>query len=570
MTVLKGVQVNIPPSSLTIVEVNGHANGEPQQPVQKQLQEAPPGYPASLPCKDILEDQRHTLVATASPEKELAVAAAFRTGQTCPAWCSCRCHARYGLRTPEILEAICGMIDIQYSKPPSECNEMKCRRSMQAPFIIKYHFPHYLVKRYVAFKMYYSPLDGPTFALRAPRVIERTSLLWHYILRGDLVAVQKLFSERKASPFDVDDEGCNASIFAVNHRDCRVSRFLIEQGADPALPNIRGRTASELLWDRAFAGQFGNESQNAVRSMLADADYMEGRNFSVLHKIVLSLVDRDLQSELEVSTASLNSGDAAQRTPLIWAVIRNDFKTVELLLAYGANPNIVDNLGFAPLHFVQSSRICEALLNAGADIHLRSTRSQKSPLHGACYTRPNVDVIDALVKAGIPIDVQDMDGETPLMRALYESSKAEVEKFINMGANVNAVKTYSGKTPILIAVHRDLSGLYPLLLAQGADYTAVTTDGENIAHLAAELGGIETFQTLTEAKLHGLDGWLKDKHGKTPADLLEERDFFGEDATPIRDAFEAFLHSLTPVGPELPIALRVADGLEDESSWANP
>lgn len=540
----------LPPAIL--ISPDDRVNNGPQQAIGEQIQEDSPKISDTL--SRIGSEEICTAIPAMDPRSEEVRSqnTISQSTQTCPAGCSCKCHVRYKFRSPWILEFVCGRIDVQYSGQASECNEIKCRRPVKAPFCIKYHFPQYLMNRYIAFKMYYSPLDGPTFALRAPRVIEPTSMLWHYIIRGDIVAVQGLFSEHKASPYDVDALGCNGSLFAVNHHDCRISQFLIEQGADPTLPNQRGRTASELLWDRAFAGQFGHESLSIVKSILDNSDHMEGRNFSILHKVVLSMVDRDLRSELDISTALINEGDATQRTALIWAVIRSDLESVELLLAYGADPNVVDDLGYSPLHFVQSARICEALLTAGADINKRSHKYHKSPLHGACFSRPSVAVIDKLVEAGVPFDVPDIDNETPLIRALYASSIPEAERFLELGADVNAVKTSAGKNPLLVAVHRDLSCLIAPLLARGADYAALTIHNENIIHLAAELGSVETFRVLAASNLHRLDVCLRTQRGKTPADLLAERDFFGEDATPVYDAYDAFIRSIATVGPERP------------------
>ena len=550
-----GIQSSISQQLSTFQNRNGKANGGPPRAVQQEVQEDAAGVRNLLLSNQSREPIETTPGTSPSSENVLSRPLRTQTTQTCPAWCSCKCHVRRQFRSPWILETICGRIDVQYSGQLPECNEKKCRRSMNAPFSMTYHFPFNLIKRYVTLKTCHTPLDGPTFALRAPRVIEGTSLLWHYVIRGDIVAIQRMFSKHQASPYDVDANGCNVSIFAVNNKDYRVSQFLIEQGADPTLPNQRGRTASELLWDRAFGGQYGQEGQSIVRSILKDSDYIEGRNFSVLHKIVLSLVSKDLQSELEISTSLLNCGDATNRTPLTWAVVRDHVETVETLLAYGADPNIADILGYSPLHFVRSSGTCKALLSAGANISSRSTAHQKSPLHEACYIRRKVEVVDALVEAGIPVDVRDTDNETPLMRAIYETSTAKAEKLIELGADVNAVKN-SRMSPILIAVHRNLQDLIPLLLARGADYTAVAVDGTNIAHLAAELAYPETFRILAESNLQGLDVWLKDKGGKTPADRLAERDFFGENETIVQEAFEAFVRSVASSNPE-PSALGV-------------
>lgn len=147
-----------------------------------------------------------------------------------------------------------------------------------------------------------------------------------------------MFSQHKASPYDVNPRGVNVLGYAANHKDYRISQFLIGQGADPNLPSASGRLASEALVDASFAGRFGSEGISIVGHMLQNTDYVEIRGLTTLHKIVLGIVQKDLRMELEISTASLNIGDARKRTPLAWAVIRDDLDAVVNLLAFGANP----------------------------------------------------------------------------------------------------------------------------------------------------------------------------------------------------------------------------------------
>ena len=84
-----------------------------------------------------------------------------------------------------------------------------------------------------------------------------------------------MFSEHKASPFDLNPHGGNALHYAGNHKDYRTSQFLITQGADPNLLNETGRAASELLLDYAFARQFNNKVTKSIEDTFENTDYME-------------------------------------------------------------------------------------------------------------------------------------------------------------------------------------------------------------------------------------------------------------------------------------------------------
>lgn len=74
-------------------------------------------------------------------------------------------------------------------------------------------------------------------------------------------------------------------------------------------------------------------------------DYEETRNFTSLHRMVLGISHKDLDSGLADSLVNLDAVDASGQTPLARAVVRDDFVTVSKLLSSGANPNVRDNSG---------------------------------------------------------------------------------------------------------------------------------------------------------------------------------------------------------------------------------
>ncbi|KAI4210775.1 MAG: hypothetical protein LQ351_006357 [Letrouitia transgressa] len=354
-----------------------------------------------------------------------------------------------------------------------------------------------------------------------------------------------MFTQNKASPFDTNLRGASGLLYAANNTNYRLSQFLIEQGADPNLPGGSGQSGGELLFDRAFAGWFGDEGPSIVGSLLKDSDYLETRGLSILHKIVLGIIPKNLEAELKISTACIDVGDARNRTPLAWAVIRDDLRMVKTLLAFGADPKLVDEFGDAPLSFSKSVEVCKALLQAGVNVNYRTTFYQRNALHQLCRGHVDVDVVDILVHAGIEFEMQDIDRETPLMIAVFWHKTATAKRLIEHGADVNAANMSSQDNTIHLAVSFSHHQIIPLLLTRGVVYTALNIYGRNIAHMAAKSADTQTMITLAESKLSGLDFSLKDKDGKTPADHIAEREVFGESEIGVHDAFEAFTHSVS-------------------------
>ena len=141
------------------------------------------------------------------------------TIQRCSAWCSCICHTRNSFRSPWYLKHIFGEVDIHYGTRRPTCNEFKCRGPVISSLDLTYQLPRYLMSRYMAVKIQCAQLDGPQISLRMPRVMKWSHLLWNYAGIGNTLAIQKMFSEGKASPYDMNPHGSNALTYAARHNN---------------------------------------------------------------------------------------------------------------------------------------------------------------------------------------------------------------------------------------------------------------------------------------------------------------------------------------------------------------
>ena len=81
-------------------------------------------------------------------------------------------------------------------------------------------------------------------------------------------------------------------------------------------------------------------------SLFPSHDYVENFELSVLHRIVLGFVSRDLTEELGLSTiAEINRVDVRGRSALSLAAIKGDHRAVRMLLERGADVNICGHDG---------------------------------------------------------------------------------------------------------------------------------------------------------------------------------------------------------------------------------
>jgi ankyrin repeat protein len=136
------------------------------------------------------------------------------------------------------------------------------------------------------------------------------------------------------------------------------------------------------------------------------------------------------------------STHADGRTALHHAAMNGHDACVQMLIASGANPNVVDYDGMTPLHMAVcggSDTCVRTLIAGGASPHIVNYRGL-SPLHSAAQYGLDV-CIRMLITAGARPDVVDDLGNTPLDVALWEGHDVCVPTLIAYGANLNVANT---------------------------------------------------------------------------------------------------------------------------------
>lgn len=464
---------------------------------------------------------------------------------------SCEHHAQSLYKSPWILRSIIGEFEVRCTPKTPQCNKRGCQRAASTTVVIEFQPPFNMCRRYVELKMQSSPYEGPQFFLRMPRVVSWSHQLWHFAKGGQSDAVLRLFSKGMASPFDVTESGGNSLLYARNNLE--VQRLLLVENADPYKTNQHGRTAAELMWERAYSGKFGEDGPRVVGKMLKDTDCVETSRFSDLHKVVLGITSADLQAEIRDKNTDINVRDSKGKTALRWATTRNDIDTMSTLLSFGADPNIKDNYGNIALDFVQSVEACEMLLNAGANVLNQNTTHGRTPLHyfdTLFSSNPDVketaNIIDLLIGAGIDVNVRDSEGEAPLLRATYEGVTEAVASLLSHSANPNFVSMKTGNTALHIAVKYNYHDIAALLLQYEAKYTFIAKRySQNLAHLAALHADTRMIKLLNDHKLVELDFGLRDDNGKLPVDHIAERIVFYDEEIGVHDAFHTWSRSIS-------------------------
>ena len=195
-----------------------------------------------------------------------------------------------------------------------------------------------------------------------------------------------------------------------------------------------------------------------------------------------------------------------------------------MLLDCGANPNISDIRGSAPLHHVRNLVCCELLIDHDADVFARNDFGHTT-LISLTRTKDCVPVLERLVEANVDVNARDKADETALCNGYVALGKlTETARFLlDKNADMNAATDHKD-TILNFAVQHNAHDILRLLLERGVDYTLVTVYGQTILHKAARMADTQTISILQQYDLSKLDVAALDHDSKSAMDYIEERD----------------------------------------------
>ena len=124
-----------------------------------------------------------------------------------------------------------------------------------------------------------------------------------------------------------------------------------------------------------------------------------------------------------------------------------------------------------------------------------------------------------LLGSGVPANVADANGFTPLMLAVANGHLPAAQALLEGGARVNA-RNRGGITPAMLAVINDHPELLQLLLERGADVNAQSGTGWTALTFAAWKGDSDLVRVLLG---HGANPAAMDKQRWTPLDYAASR-----------------------------------------------
>ncbi|KAL1899514.1 hypothetical protein Sste5346_002913 [Sporothrix stenoceras] len=262
---------------------------------------------------------------------------------------------------------------------------------------------------------------------------------------------------------------------AVLHHDIESMRLLLLFGADPNGPDKDGVTPLLASIEESFAegatlllkygGDPNLDGVNPIKDNTESplvAAFTTGK-LGLAQLMMAYGGNPNHRVQRNGSSSDSDSGDSDNTTTLLLGAIgkKKPRRLVDLLLAYGADPNAKDGMGTSPLFTaVQAGRadIVTALLEHGADAN------RPGPKHVLWPSTYHPSCLVALLAHGA--DLHKAPGVLELATSLNKIET--VRTLLKAGVDINAKKD-GVYTPLCTSIRDDHIDIFNLLLASGAD-----------------------------------------------------------------------------------------------------
>lgn len=331
------------------------------------------------------------------------------------------------------------------------------------------------------------------------RMNPEKALTWvtaNYSTLQQVDEIVKILLDNRAQVNTTDKSGCTCLHIAARNGDIRLAKLLIERGADL---------------------NFARKSAMAAKAYFTPVRYaLYYRQDLLLHLLLRA-------------GANINEQEVYGRATLLHEIVGQYSILADhlpLLLAHGANPNLLDEKGNNSLHVAASKGhlyAVEALLNSGADIH--SVSKPGATALTLAIEAGHTAVVSILVAKGANVHVKCSNGSPcALFLAVQKGHGAIVTLLLESPAVEDIKRTDRMRRTVLhVLADSTIEGILDTmgpLIDAGADINAEDCTGSTPLHEAARVGSTIL---ASELVMRGATVHAQDRQGKTPLDIAIQK-----------------------------------------------
>ncbi|KAF3187960.1 hypothetical protein TWF788_001424 [Orbilia oligospora] len=269
-----------------------------------------------------------------------------------------------------------------------------------------------------------------------------------------------------------------------------------------------------------------------------------------LHKIVIGIETGDLNEELEgyLGLSLIDKTDKMGRTPLMWAVIRNDLETIGILLRNGADVTKCCKEGINILVYVVSLKSMALCLKYCPPqfINYISRGTGCTPLFYCCtlgITHPdgisesleilNLRFAALLIDAGADVNLGMATDISPLMSMASLNYPRTIKFLLDHGADVNRRGGINVSTVIMDTIRGNKVASLSVILREARNINFGLKDkyGWNSLHYLARYGSLEVLELFRTVDFSAIDAEVsleiadckEGLYGGTPLEIMDWR-----------------------------------------------
>jgi ankyrin repeat protein len=270
-----------------------------------------------------------------------------------------------------------------------------------------------------------------------------------------------------ADPNTIDRFQMTPLLYAIKVGSDQSVETLLEHGVDlnaikyhPLIFAIKERVSSASFYKPIEPYKI--KQQECIIKLLlkygADVHAIDNNGMTTLMYVVEACLDALLLPQL---LQTVNICDNLKRTALHLAV--NSQKCIEVLLKYGAQINVVDQMHKTPLMYAKRLNTIQLLLAEGADVTVVDVSGKTALMYA--IQQNNIEVTEALLNAKSDINAVDNSNTSTLM---YAVKSVEITRLLlDRGADATLIDSY-GKTAFQHAIYNHNVGVVNLLIRRGA------------------------------------------------------------------------------------------------------